>query len=73
MVQICEGHKTKGDMLIENIERYKEMYMRTKQDFGRIAAVSSLILHILLPSTTDLTQPCFAERGKSSARQRNRL
>ncbi|THG98415.1 hypothetical protein EW026_g3758, partial [Hermanssonia centrifuga] len=38
MVQICEGHKTKGDMLIENIERYKEMYMRTKQDFGRIAA-----------------------------------
>ncbi|KAI0697280.1 DNA topoisomerase [Cytidiella melzeri] len=38
MVQVCEGHKTKNDMLVENVELYKEMYMKTKQDINRIAA-----------------------------------
>ena len=39
MVQICEGVKTKGDFLTENVEKYKDMYMRTKNDFVRIMTV----------------------------------
>ena len=39
MVQICEGARTKGDVLTENVEKYKDMYMRTKRDFARIIAV----------------------------------
>ena len=36
MVQICEGQKTKNDMLVENVAMYKEMYMKTKGDMNRI-------------------------------------
>ncbi|KAI0339862.1 prokaryotic type I DNA topoisomerase [Trametopsis cervina] len=36
MVQICEGERTKNDMLVENVEKYKEMYMRTRQEMNRI-------------------------------------
>lgn len=39
MVQICEGTKTKDAMLTENIDRYKEMYIKTKRDFNRIVTV----------------------------------
>ncbi|KAJ3523962.1 hypothetical protein NM688_g8641 [Phlebia brevispora] len=39
MVQICEGTKTKNEILAENVEKYKEMYIRTKQEFNRILTV----------------------------------
>lgn len=39
MVQICEGLKTKQEMLLENVEKYKEMYMRTKNEINRIIEV----------------------------------
>lgn len=41
MVQICEGQKTKTEMLTQNIELYKEMYMRIKREMNRIITVSS--------------------------------
>ena len=41
MVQICEGQKTKGDMLTQNVEMYKEMFMRIKQQMNRVIAVST--------------------------------
>ncbi len=44
MVQVCEGQKTKNDMLVENIEMYKEMYIKTKRDMNRIVAVRPLIV-----------------------------
>ena len=40
MVQICDGLKTKGEIMAENVDRYKDMFMRTKHDFQRIVAVS---------------------------------
>ncbi len=40
MVQICEGTKTKAEMLAENVEKYKDTYMRTRQEFNRILTVS---------------------------------
>ena len=39
MVQICEGQKTKNDMLTENIELYKEMYMRIKREMNLVVRV----------------------------------
>ena len=45
MVQVCEGHKTKNDMLVENVELYKEMFMRTRQDMNRIIAVGFTVLN----------------------------
>ena len=41
MVQVCEGLKTKNDMLVENIEMYKEMYMRIKREMNRVITVIS--------------------------------
>lgn len=39
MVQICQGMKTKAEVLAENVELYKDMYIRTKRDFARIVQV----------------------------------
>jgi DNA topoisomerase IA len=40
MVQICEGQKSKNDMMTENIEMYKDMYMRIKREMNRVITVS---------------------------------
>lgn len=39
MVNICEGTMTKNDMLIQSIELYKEMYIRTRAEFERLVTV----------------------------------
>ncbi|KAI0775801.1 DNA topoisomerase [Trametes elegans] len=36
MVDICQGVKRKNEVLMESIERYKEMFMRTKVQFERL-------------------------------------
>ncbi|KAI8992952.1 DNA topoisomerase [Trametes punicea] len=36
MVNICEGLKTKNEVLMESIERYKEMFVRTRMEFQRL-------------------------------------
>ena len=38
-MQICDGAKTKNDLLTEATDQYKEMYMRARQEFGRVMAV----------------------------------
>lgn len=40
MVQVCEGTKTKHDMLSESIEQYKDMYIRAKGEFNKVVSVS---------------------------------
>jgi DNA topoisomerase III len=40
MVQICEGTKTKHDMLAEGIEQYKDMFIRARGEFNKVVAVS---------------------------------
>ncbi|TFY54110.1 hypothetical protein EVJ58_g9055 [Rhodofomes roseus] len=39
MLNICEGTMTKNDMLVQSIEQYKEMYMRARAEFERLATV----------------------------------
>jgi hypothetical protein len=40
MVQICEGTKTKNDMLTEGIEQYKDMFIRARGEFNKVVTVS---------------------------------
>ena len=42
MVNICEGTMTKNDMLVQSIEQYKEMYIRTRAEFERLVTVRML-------------------------------
>ncbi|KAJ3486447.1 hypothetical protein NLI96_g4239 [Meripilus lineatus] len=39
IVQVCERQKTKAEMLIENVERYKEIYMKTRAQMPQITQV----------------------------------
>ncbi|KZS99267.1 prokaryotic type I DNA topoisomerase [Sistotremastrum niveocremeum HHB9708] len=36
MVQVCQGIKSKHDMLNESIEQYKEVYVRARQQFDKV-------------------------------------
>ena len=40
MVQVCEGAKSKGVMLEEAIVQYKDIFMRVKNGFNNVLAVS---------------------------------
>lgn len=42
MVQVCEGQKTRNDMLVESIDQYKEVYILAKRDFQKVMQVSRL-------------------------------
>ncbi|KAI0786764.1 DNA topoisomerase [Abortiporus biennis] len=37
MVQICDGLKTKNEMITVNVERFKDMYVQIRTNFARIA------------------------------------
>ena len=39
MVEICQGAKSKNDVLAESIEHYKEMFMKTKIEFPKLLQV----------------------------------
>ena len=45
MVDICQGHKGKNEVLAESIERYKEMFMRTKIEFQKLMEVRRYCWH----------------------------
>ncbi|KAG8214045.1 DNA topoisomerase [Butyriboletus roseoflavus] len=36
MVQVCEGAKTKNEMLVQSIEQYKDMYVMAKREFEKV-------------------------------------
>ncbi|ETW80507.1 hypothetical protein HETIRDRAFT_46055 [Heterobasidion irregulare TC 32-1] len=42
MVQVCQGTKTKNDMVVEAVEQYKEMFVKAKRDFEKVVAVKFL-------------------------------
>ena len=42
MVEICQGQKSKNEVLAESIERYKEMFMKTKIEFQKLLQVRPL-------------------------------
>jgi DNA topoisomerase III len=39
MVQVCEGTKTKNDMIEEAIQQYKEIFVKAKRDFNKVVSV----------------------------------
>jgi len=43
MVQICEGTKTKQDVIAQTLEEYREVYVRTRQQMLPFIAVSSCV------------------------------
>ena len=40
MVDICQGQKSKRQVLDESIEKYKEMFVKTRLEFQKLIAVS---------------------------------
>ncbi|KDQ18485.1 hypothetical protein BOTBODRAFT_103685 [Botryobasidium botryosum FD-172 SS1] len=41
MVQVCQGQRTKGEMLAESIEKYQDVYVRARGQFNQIYEVCS--------------------------------
>lgn len=39
MVQVCQGEKSKNQMLMESIEQYREMYVIAKREFEKVISV----------------------------------
>ena len=48
MVDICQGIRTKSEVIDESVERYKEMFMKTKIQFQKLVDVnnSSICQHL---------------------------
>jgi hypothetical protein len=44
MVQVCQGAKTKTDMLEETIGQYKDMFIIARREFEKVVSVGSLVL-----------------------------
>lgn len=49
MVQICEGVKTKNDVIIETLTEYRDVFNRTRQQMAAFVAV-----RLSVPSTVRL-------------------
>lgn len=39
MVAVCQGSKTKNDMIVEAVDQYKDMYVRAKASFAKVISV----------------------------------
>lgn len=48
MVQVCQGTKTKNDMLVQALEQYKAMFIIAKREFNKISGASSRCQTLLL-------------------------
>lgn len=48
MIQVCEGAKTKDEMLVQSIEQYKDMFVMAKREFNKVIEVNLLALLVFL-------------------------
>jgi DNA topoisomerase-3 len=48
MVQVCQGTKTKNDMLVQALEQYKAMFIIARREFNKISGVRSSCQTFLL-------------------------
>jgi DNA topoisomerase-3 len=39
MVAVCQGTKSKNDMIVEAVEQYKDMYIRARTNFAKVISV----------------------------------
>ena len=44
MVQVCEGTRSKNDMLVQSLDQYKDMYVIVKREFEKVTSVGSAFL-----------------------------
>lgn len=56
MVQVCEGAKTKDEMMEQSIHEYKEFFVTAKAEFNKIVSVR--LADITFP--VKLTCNCYA-------------
>lgn len=56
MVQVCEGIKTKDEMLVQSIEQYKDMYVMAKREFHKVIEVNLFALLSFLSSDMTILQ-----------------
>ena len=50
MVAVCQGTKSKNDMIVEAVEQYKDMFVRTRNNFAKVTSV-------ILSHDTSTTKP----------------
>ena len=43
MVAICQGTKSKNDMIVEAVEQYKDMFVRARANFAKVTSVFNFI------------------------------
>lgn len=58
MLQVCEGTKTKAEMLEETIDQYKAIFQQAKAEFETVVAVGfqDLLMKICLNFVTECSQ-----------------
>lgn len=56
MVQVCEGAKSKNEMLMQSIEQYKDMYVMAKREFDKVIEVNPSVVLFLLPTAMTVLQ-----------------
>jgi len=67
MVAVCQGNKSKNDMLVEAVEQYKDMFVRARANFAKVISVTNSI-----NSVTPIRLTCsraFASISKGMADQ----
>ena len=73
MNQICEGLKTKQEVIDETLDEYREMYTKTQQEFATLSNVrpSSLSHPIVSKENTKLISMAWVD-GRSIYQRRTR-
>ena len=39
MIAVCQGTKSKNDMIVEAVEQYKDMFVRARANFDKVTSV----------------------------------
>jgi hypothetical protein len=39
MVAVCQGTKSKNDMIVEAVDQYKDMFLRARTNFDKVVTV----------------------------------
>lgn len=39
MIAVCQGTKSKNDMIVEAVEQYKDMFVRARANFAKVISV----------------------------------
>lgn len=39
MIAVCQGAKSKNDMIVEAVEQYKDMFVRARANFDKVTSV----------------------------------